>query len=473
MTGQRKSAIARRGFPVEWVLAEFSRAPAVSTEIIRAIRDADLILYAPGSLYTSMMPVLQLEPIVSAIRANRGAVKILGANFWIQEGETDIPLGHEDRGYRVSDLIVAYDRNVQGGARGLFHVVLAANLDRVPASTMRNYALEGKRPIHLDRHRVEGMGVEPVEVTLFSPDRLAQSRGIQHDATRFAIAVRTLWYARGAVRAAVRARQRRIPARRFWSRPAQRFESIPAVASRRSPLLCVHRTAIDRKLRGKEFRPGSLREVLLDHLWENRDVRPVHLDFFRGVRVVPESEWRRSREWDNVLGYFDPDDGGLKIHEQLMDRPERLREDLTIALGESLLGRYIESRRWVERSSLSVCGARCYEIRLRPARERRCYLGDPQLKTYLRLARMICDPGDARAWRITINNDEGFLPPGLLFGLLFAWYLNNAHGGIMEYEMSLLRWAAGDLIPHQAKERVRRAGLIDFFRNEVFGHPGR
>ena len=36
--------------------------------MLRAIRDADLVIYAPGSLYTSIIPILQIPQIVAAIR---------------------------------------------------------------------------------------------------------------------------------------------------------------------------------------------------------------------------------------------------------------------------------------------------------------------------------------------------------------------------------------------------------------------
>ena len=160
----------------------------------------------------------------------------------------------------------------------------------------------------------------------------------------------------------------------------------------------------------------------------------------------------------------------MKLHERVLDNPAKLREDLLIALGESLLGRYIESRRWIEDEALKRCGARCYEIQLRPPAERECFLDDVRLRAYLGLARMTPDAHDARVYRIVLNNDEGFLPPGLLFGLMFAWYLNNSYGSMMEYEMSLLRFPADTLIPHQVKERARKQALVTFFREVVFGH---
>ncbi len=64
---------------------------------------------------------------------------------------------------------------------------------------------------------------------------------------------------------------------------------------------------------------------------------------------------------------------------------------------------------------------------------------------------MIPDPHEAGCYRMVVNDNEGFLPSGLLFGLMYAWYLNKAYGGIMEYEMSMLRWSSRSLLPHQAR----------------------
>jgi hypothetical protein len=208
-----------------------------------------------------------------------------------------------------------------------------------------------------------------------------------------------------------------------------------------------------------------LKDFLLEIVWENRDIRPSHMRFFRGAVVVPDNEWNRSKELDNILGYYDPDDRYLKLHEDLLGNPSRLREDFLVALGESLLGQYIETRRWTEQY-----GARCYEIVLKPTSARQCFLADSQLRAYLRMARMTQDPADPRTYRITINQGEGFLPPGLLFGLLYSWYLCGS-GFTMEYEMALLRWPLKSLIPLHARDRIRKKALVTFFRTVIFGHP--
>jgi hypothetical protein len=229
-------------------------------------------------------------------------------------------------------------------------------------------------------------------------------------------------------------------------------------------VLCEYVKSIKTALEGKDFRPAALRDFMLNLAWENRDIRASHLQFFRGARVIPDKDWNRSTEWDNVLGYYDPEDQYLKLHRHLLSDSQRLGEDLLIALGESLLGRYIAERRWIEQS-----GSRCFEITLRPPGERETFLSDSKLRAYLMLARMIPDATDERVFRIVINSDGGFLPPGLLFGLLYAWYLCG-NGFTMEYEMTLLRWPLRDLIPLHARDRVRKEALVSFFREEVFGH---
>jgi uncharacterized cofD-like protein len=463
--GQSKSAAARRGCPVEWLAAEYIAEPIVSAAVCRAIRNADLIIYAPGSLYTSIIPILQLGPIVDSIRSNSRAMKILGANFWIQEGETDISLRHESRGFLVSDLIEAYGRNVPGGAAGLFDVVLSANLEQLPGNILRNYALEGKIPIHLDRTRVQQMGFRPFEATLFSPDFRAPASVIHHDAERFALVIRTLLYEQSASRGA----KYRFKKRSHSARPSGSETRFPA-RQKRVPALCDYIRSVRTALERKRFTPARLKEVLLDLAWENRDILPAHFGYFAGARVIPAKRWNRSTEWDNVLGYFDPEDRFLKIHEQLLSEAVRLREDLLVALGESLLGRYIESRHWIEHRTGGQLGARSYRIRLREPRDRESFLTGAQLHKYLGLARMTQNSGDPLVYQVTINDGEGFLPPGLLFGLLYAWYLNNRYAATMEYEMSILRWAPRALIPHQAAERVRKQGLVKFFRTNVFGH---
>jgi uncharacterized cofD-like protein len=461
--GQSKSSQARRDSPVDRVITEFARKPVVSQAILKDIRNAEVIIYAPGSLYSSTLPVLQLDPIASAIRANQRALKILCANSWIQEGETDISLKNQGRGFLVSELIEACDRNIKHGIKGLVDVVLSANLEHLPGNILRNYALEGKSPIHLDRKQVLALGVRTVEATLFSQEHQTKAQIIQHDPRRFALAIRTLLYAdkflkgKSGYNLRSAAGQKKVRSNQLDKPPRHR-----KFCNRL--FLCQYMESINKILNTKEFDPPEIKDLFIELAWDNRDIHPSHLAFFKALRILPAKQWHRSMQWDNVLGYYDQEERHLILHQDLLFNSSRLKEDLLIALGESLLGHYIEERRWIQQH-----GARRYEIVLKHPKDRHGYLSPNQLHTYLQLARMVPDSDNNLVYGISINHNEGFLPPGLLFGLMYSWYLSGK-GLTMAYEMSLLRWPLKSLIPLHAEAHIHKESLVRFFRTEIFGH---
>ena len=194
--GEHKSSVARRGYPIEKVLVQFSGPPNVPEEVISSIDQADILIFAPGSLYTSIIPVLHVPGIADAVRNNQKALKILVANLWAQEGETDISKDDPQRRFYVSDLIAAYSRNIPGGIKDLFQQILVLALRDIPGSILQQYAVENKIPIYLDTHRVVAMGLKPVQAGIFSQKALTERRVLQHCPAAFATAVQTLWTAK-------------------------------------------------------------------------------------------------------------------------------------------------------------------------------------------------------------------------------------------------------------------------------------
>jgi hypothetical protein len=69
---------------------------------------------------------------------------------------------------------------------------------------------------------------------------------------------------------------------------------------------------------------------------------------------------------------------------------------------------------------------------------------------------MVPHPGNSGTYRVTLNNHDDFLPPGLMFGLMYTCYLNNTYGYIMENEMSVLHWPPQTLMPYQVEEHMRK-----------------
>ena len=118
-------------------------------EAVEAIREAEMVVLAPGSLYTSIIPNLLVDGIVEAIRESR-ALKIYVCNVMTQEGETE--------GYTASDHIRALFNH---SCPGLFDLCLV-NDAPIPPSVMRGYTREGAEPILCDRDACEALGVEVI-----------------------------------------------------------------------------------------------------------------------------------------------------------------------------------------------------------------------------------------------------------------------------------------------------------------------
>ena len=60
ITGEHKLGVVERGVPIESIDVDYCDVPVVYPEMIEAIESADIIIFAPGSLYSSLIPVLRV-----------------------------------------------------------------------------------------------------------------------------------------------------------------------------------------------------------------------------------------------------------------------------------------------------------------------------------------------------------------------------------------------------------------------------
>ncbi len=138
-----------------------------------AIAQADMIIFGPGSLYTSIIPNLLVDGIVEAVRKARG-LKVYVANVMTQEGETE--------GYTLSDHIHALFEHAGGG--GLFDLCLV-NSAVIPEPLLARYAQEGAEPLRIDQAECEKLGVE-----LAAREVAGTQNGlVRHDPDRLAAAL--------------------------------------------------------------------------------------------------------------------------------------------------------------------------------------------------------------------------------------------------------------------------------------------
>jgi uncharacterized cofD-like protein len=92
-----ESQIGESGGAVERLMIEPADARA-SLSAVDAIRDSDVVVLGPGSLYTSVLPNLLVGGITEALKKSE-SLKIYVCNVATQKGETD--------GYRVEDHLEA------------------------------------------------------------------------------------------------------------------------------------------------------------------------------------------------------------------------------------------------------------------------------------------------------------------------------------------------------------------------------
>lgn len=130
--------------------------PKALESALEAIRQADLIVLGPGSLYTSIIPNLLVDGVVEEI-CRTSALKLYICNIMTQEGETE--------GYTAADHISAL---LEHGAPGMLNLCLA-NSDPVRPGLVERYRQEDAVPLVVDRERIESLGMELVEVPMACP----------------------------------------------------------------------------------------------------------------------------------------------------------------------------------------------------------------------------------------------------------------------------------------------------------------
>ena len=145
--------------------------PRALPEALEAIRQAEMIVLGPGSLYTSIIPNLLVDGIAEAIRAS-DALKVYVCNIMTQEGETE--------GYTAADHLEAL---LAHGVPGLVDLCLA-NCAPVHPGLVEKYREEDAVPLVIDREQIAAMGLELEERALAStggnyarhdPDKLAEA----------------------------------------------------------------------------------------------------------------------------------------------------------------------------------------------------------------------------------------------------------------------------------------------------------
>lgn len=156
--------------------------PEATPEAIEAIKNADMLVLGPGSLYTSIIPNLLVDGIPEAIAESK-ARKIYVCNVMTQKGET--------MNYTVADHVIAllqhagFGPNVPGRPAGKLLEAVLVN-GQLPAFDANLPAV----PVRYDPDRLKELGVRAVVRPLCGADFPGH-----HDPIRLAQSL-MLWYFR-------------------------------------------------------------------------------------------------------------------------------------------------------------------------------------------------------------------------------------------------------------------------------------
>lgn len=148
-------------------LNEVNLKPAKN--VLKAIKEADLIVISPGSLYTSILPNLILSEVQNALQDTK-AEKVYVCNLMTQLGETS--------GYTAGDHVQAIIDHI---GDTILDGIIVHNRS-INQSVKQLYADEKSEPVIYDLKRLEGFKLNVIERDIIDPD----SDLLRHDTKKVA-----------------------------------------------------------------------------------------------------------------------------------------------------------------------------------------------------------------------------------------------------------------------------------------------
>ncbi|MBR0163909.1 MAG: YvcK family protein [Lachnospiraceae bacterium] len=150
----------------------YDRDITVTEEVKQRILTADLVVFSPGSLYTSIIPHLIAPQIGEELHKTKAPLMYV-SNLVTQPGETD--------GYNLSGHIRVLNRYLYQYDRRI-ELVVANNATIDPRIAEKYLKTENKKIVGLDRDKVSAQGARIIEGGIFS----IEDETIRHNAMKTA-----------------------------------------------------------------------------------------------------------------------------------------------------------------------------------------------------------------------------------------------------------------------------------------------
>lgn len=145
--GEEEITMARRQFEKIY----YKEEPKVLPEVLTALKEADLIIFSMGSLYTSVLPNVMCKEVKEVLKEAKAPIMYL-CNVVTQPGETD--------DFTVSDHVKLLNRYLD---KKKVDAVIASNTKLDKEIAKKYETEEQKEPVIIDYEELEKVGVELIE----------------------------------------------------------------------------------------------------------------------------------------------------------------------------------------------------------------------------------------------------------------------------------------------------------------------
>lgn len=169
IVGEDEITEAKKSIDTIWYDKKFDVNPVV----LKKIENANLIIFSPGSLYTSILPHLMTQEVIEAINKSK-AKKMYVCNLVTQPGETN--------NFTVSQHVNILLKYL--GNEGL-DVVIANKSKISKALTDKYETREQKYPVRLDEKKLQEKGIKVISDKLYK----IEDSMIRHDSLKTAYLV--------------------------------------------------------------------------------------------------------------------------------------------------------------------------------------------------------------------------------------------------------------------------------------------
>ena len=161
--------VENKGVKIERVFLTPERC-VPAEEVIRSIKEADVIIIGPGSLYTGIIPTLLIKEVSDAIRKSK-ACRIFVSNIMTENNQTD--------NFSLSDYINVIHEHA---GKGLFDYCIFSDSDVMP-EYIRRANKDGCDLVELDKNNVKDIKLVVDDLTIVdekgnirhNPIKLAQN----------------------------------------------------------------------------------------------------------------------------------------------------------------------------------------------------------------------------------------------------------------------------------------------------------